>query len=139
MIARLRRWRHAHITIPRWLLGAIYLSYALIGLAIVVGGSPTLEFIIGKLGATIWAWLLVVVALGAMVGSGGEKLEALERWSSLGVASLLTTYVASAITAAQLDHTHAFIRWGGAIIAMFMFLLPAVRAGALLTRTGTKG
>lgn len=139
MRARFRRWRHSLIAVPRWVFTASYFGFILLGTVVSIVGSRVFDFTTWEDYQNLWGLLVSVAALVAMVGSFGQplsRLEKVERFGASGLMSLFTAYLGGAIIQAVQHGGPGGFTLAGAVIAVFLFLLPTVRALDLLRTAG---
>lgn len=136
-ITTIARWGRDPIVVPRWMLTVKYVGFVVLGAVSARAGAPSLERTTWDGYVAGWSMLLVAASLAAAIGSTRHKWEALEKWSGLCVASLMTAYAASAVYLALTDGPEAFLRWAFAVVLTMVTMLPWVRAVSLLRRTGS--
>lgn len=125
--------------IPRWMLTAKYIGFVVLGTAAAYAGIPTLNLTTWYGYTTWWGIALAIAAVVAGIGSVKDAWQVTEKWGAVGVSALMLAYLAGAITLVFGGNPAGFALRSGLVIILFMVtMLPALRAGHLLTRTGIR-
>jgi hypothetical protein len=122
----IRHWWATPILLPRWVLTVKYAIFA------VLGGSTAFTgvFDFSSAGLVRWFCLAVMLAaLTAVVASGSDRLEAIERWACAVVVVGMAGAIASAIVAAHGPVSIALV-----VILILLTLLATGRLVILLSR-----
>lgn len=129
-------WSKEPIHVPRWMLTAKYVSFAVLGALAVWSGIPTLQVVTFDAFTTGWAALLVLASILAAVFSFRREWEEGEKWASLVVSSLLATWGSAAVIRAIIEQDVG--RVAGAFAVVIIAMLPSARALGLLRRAGVR-
>jgi hypothetical protein len=131
---KLRHWGMGPaLIIPRWVLFVMYLGFAVFGAATTVTSIPTIELTAFDGYATFFSLALFLSATLAAVFSTRGEWETAEKWSAIGVASVLTAYVGGLVVLALGGDT---ARVGSAIAFAMLNGIPMVRVVHLIMRSG---
>lgn len=137
MLASMRAHLRQRIDLPRWVLTLIYSLTLPLAAAIIWATSPSLDEFFASIEwmTPVWAAALGLTGAVTAIGSLREEWEALERWSSLGLACLLVFYAFSPLwLVIQGDADRAVY----SMTAFMIMVMPWWRTIGLLRRTGLK-
>lgn len=117
------------ITIPRWLLTALYLGFVLLGSVVVWASAPAVEIVTGSdLAVFVWAIVLTVASLASSITSLREKWE---RWEKYGVSVVAGLFLVYAFAPVVLVFQGNAGRASLSVVALLLALFPVVRAYGL--------
>lgn len=131
MFKRIEKWRKDPLVIPRSLLSAEYIGFAVLGLLVLLGGLPTLDLLTFTGYTPLWSILLIGSSMWGGYFSLSEAGETRERSGALLVWALLSTWAVAAVVRtvfieADID------RLSGAWAVFLISMLPGSRAFGLL-------
>lgn len=117
------------ITIPRWLLTALYLGFVLLGSVVMWASAPSIELVASSdFAVTVWAAVLALVGLVAAVTSLRIRWERWEKYAASAVAGLFLVYAfAPTALVLQGDADRASL----SVVALLLSAVPSVRAFGL--------
>lgn len=130
------QWSNAPIIVPRWMLTVKYAILVLLGVAISIATSPSLEAALGDWLTPFWGYGISLSAIVAAIGSANFAWEALERWASSALAILLLVYAFSPVWIILTEGDHDRLAYS--VTALALSVIPTARAIYLLRRTGLK-
>lgn len=136
MFTKFKQWHKDPLVIPRSLLTAKYVGFAILGFLVLLGGLPTLDLLTFEGYTSIWAGFLVMASLWGAYYSLSEAGEKREKSGALIVWALLSTWAVAAIARAVFFEPD-IDRLSGAWTVVLISMLPWARAFGLLKR-GTK-
>lgn len=134
MFSKIKQWHKDPLVIPRWLLTAKYIAFAVLGFLVLLGGLPTLDLLTFSGYTVVWSLTMMAASLWGAYYSLNEQGEPRERWGSLIVFALLFTWAVAAIVRAVVEGDLG--RISGSFSVMVISMLPGVRAFDLLRKTG---
>lgn len=126
------------LIVPWWVLTTIYIGFIVLGTAAIVFGSPTLDLTTPGGYTVFWGIAVTLSAVGAVVGSTSPHREALERWSSTVLVSVILSWTVSAFVLLFVGGSESWSRATFTIIVLMVTALPGVRVAYLLRRSGVK-
>jgi len=133
---KIKQWHKDPLVIPRSLLTAKYVGFAILGFLVLLGGLPTLDLLTFEGYTAVWAGFLTLASLWGSYYSFSEAGEKRERLGALAVWGLLATWAVLAIGRALFVEPD-LDRLSGAWTVVLISMLPGARAFGLLKR-GTK-
>lgn len=134
--SRIAVWAWGPVVVLRVALVAVYLGYVYASVIAFIAGVPVFRLTAPDGYTSIWAALLGVSAILSAIGSVTDRWQQLEKWASLGLASMMLAYVGAlnGIGFVEGDLNRQFV---GAI-AFIAFILPAVRFVYLAAQSGKR-
>ena len=136
MFRKIKQWHKAPLVIPRFLLTAKYIGFALLGILVLLGGLPTLDILTFHGYTSMWGFLLTVASLWGAYFSLSEEGEPREKTGAYGVFVLLFTWALAALFRALFFEPDIH-RLAGAGAVLLISMFPGVRAFGLM-RAATK-
>ena len=134
--SRLAVWAWGPVVVLRVALVAVYLGYVYASVIAFLAGVPVFRLTAPDGYTAIWAVLLGLAAILSAIGSITDRWQQLEKWASLGLASMMLAYVGglNGVGFVEGDLDRQFV---GAI-AFIAFILPAVRFVYLAAQSGKR-
>lgn len=133
MFQKFKKWHKDPLVVPRSLLIAKYVAFAILGILVFLGGLPTIDLLTFHGYTSLWALALFGAATWGAVYSVSETGEKREKAGAVGVFALVFTWAILAMGRAllgpdgiELDRIAG--AWAVAIVSMF----PGARAFGLL-------
>lgn len=136
MFSKFKQWHKDPLVIPRSLLTAKYVGFAILGFLVLLGGLPTLDLLTFDGYTSVWAAFLLLSSLWGAYFSLEEAGEKREKSGAIIVWALLTTWAIAAIARALFFEPDVD-RLSGAWTVALISMLPGARAFGLMKR-GTK-
>lgn len=133
MFRKIKQWHKDPLVIPRSLLTAKYIGFAILGVLVLLGGLPTLDLLTFEGYTALWAILLTGASLWGAFYSLNEKGEKREKLGAVTVWALLATWAIAAIARAVFVEAD-IDRLSGAWPVVLISMLPGARAFGLLKR-----
>lgn len=133
MFRKIKQWHKDPLVIPRSLLTAKYVGFAILGFLVLLGGLPTLDLLTFAGYTAVWAALLVLASLWGAYYSLSEAGEKQEKKGAVAVWALLATWAIAAIARAVFFEPDVD-RLSGAWSVVLISMLPGARAFGLLKR-----
>lgn len=127
---KIRKWHKDPLVIPRSVLTAKYLGFAILGVLGVIGGMPTLDLLTFQGYTVVWSGLLVLSALWGVIYSFEESGEKREKYAAVIVTGLILTWSIAAIYRAIVEGEMG--RVSGAFSIFLLCMFPGARALGLL-------
>jgi len=129
-------WAWSPVIVLRVALVGVYISYIYASVIAFIAGVPVFRLTAPEGYTAVWAVFLGVSATLSAIGSISDRWQQLEKWSSLGLASMMGAYVGglNGVGFVEGDLDRQFI---GAI-AFIAFILPAVRFVYLAAQSGKR-
>lgn len=124
------------LVVPWWFLTTIYVGFAILGVASIAFGSPTLDLTTPHGYVLFWGIWVTLSGLAAAWGSLSPHRETLERWSATALAAVLLIWSVFAFVLLFVPGSTGRAQF--TIIVFMIAALPAVRAAYLLRRSGVK-
>jgi hypothetical protein len=131
MFRKIKQWHKDPLVIPRSLLTAKYVGFAILGVLVLLGGLPTLDLLTFEGYTFLWATLLTGASLWGAYYSISETGEKREKWGAVLVFALLATWAIAAIIRAVFVEPD-LERLSGAWSVVLISMLPGARAFGLL-------
>lgn len=131
MFRKIKQWHKDPLVIPRSLLTAKYVGFAILGFLVLLGGLPTLDLLTFEGYTFLWASLLTGASLWGAYYSISETGEKREKWGAVLVFALLATWAIAAIIRAVFVEPD-LERLSGAWSVVLISMLPGARAFGLL-------
>lgn len=131
MFRKIKQWHKDPLVIPRSLLTAKYVGFAILGVIVLLGGLPTLDLLTFDGYTAIWAGFLTLSSLWGAYYSLAETGEKREKWGAVVVFALLATWALAAIARAVFVEPD-IDRLSGAWSVVLISMLPGARALGLL-------
>lgn len=131
MFRKIKQWHKDPLVIPRSLLTAKYVGFAILGVIVLLGGLPTLDLLTFDGYTALWALLLTGASVWGAVYSVSEKGEKREKTGALVVWALLATWALAAMARALFVEPD-IDRLSGAWSIVLISMLPGARAFGLL-------
>lgn len=136
MFRKIKQWHKDPLVVPRWLLTAKYIGFAVLGFLVLLGGLPTLDLLTFEGYTAVWAGALLLSSLWGAYYSLSEAGEKREKNGAIVVWAMLTTWAIAAMARA-LFFEPDIERLSGAWSVVLISMLPGARAFGLMKR-GTK-
>lgn len=136
MFRKIKQWHKDPLVIPRSLLTAKYVGFAILGILVLLGGLPTLDLLTFDGYTAVWAGLLTLASMWGTFYSLSEAGEKREKLGAVAVWALLSTWAIAALARAIFVEPD-IDRLSGAWTVVLISMLPGARAFGLLKR-GTK-
>lgn len=137
MFRKIKQWHKDPLVIPRSLLTAKYIGFAVLGFLVLLGGLPTLDLLTFDGYTSVWAGLLLLSSLWGAYYSVHESGEKREKTGAVFVWALLSGWAIAAVSRAIFGDEEILERLAGAWSVVLISMLPGARAFGLL-RGGTK-
>ncbi len=134
MFRKIKQWHKDPLVIPRWLLTAKYLSFAVLGFLGFLGGLPTLDLLTFEGYTALWSVVLMLASIWGAYYSLSEAGEQREKWGAVVVFAMLFTWAFAAMIRAVVEGDVG--RISGSYSVLVISMLPGVRAWDLLRKTG---
>lgn len=131
MFRKIKQWHKDPLVIPRSLLTAKYIGFAVLGILVLLGGLPTLDLLTFEGYTALWGILLTGASLWGAYFSLSEEGEQREKTGAYGVFVLLFTWAIAALFRA-LFFEPDIDRLSGAWSVLLISMLPGVRAFGLM-------
>lgn len=131
MFRKIKQWHKDPLVIPRSLLTAKYVGFAILGVIVLLGGLPTLDLLTFEGYTALWAILLTGASLWGAYFSLSEAGEKKEKSGALVVWALLATWAIAAMARALFIEPD-IDRLSGAWSVVLISMLPGARAFGLL-------
>lgn len=131
MFRKIKQWHKDPLVIPRSLLTAKYVGFAILGLIVLLGGLPTLDLLTFEGYTALWAILLMGASAWGAFYSVHESGEKREKSGALVVWALLATWAIAAMARALFIEPD-IDRLSGAWSVVLISMLPGARAFGLL-------
>lgn len=131
MFRKIKQWHKDPLVIPRSLLTAKYVGFAILGVLVLLGGLPTLDLLTFEGYTFLWATLLTGASLWGAYYSVHETGEKQEKKGALVVWALLSTWAIAALARALFVEPD-IDRLSGAWSVVLISMLPGARAFGLL-------
>lgn len=131
MFHKIKQWHKDPLVIPRSLLTAKYVGFAILGFLVLLGGLPTLDHFTFEGYTDVWAGAMLLSSLWGAYYSLSEAGERREKRGAYGVFILLFTWAIAALLRAlffEPDIDRLSEAWSVLLISM----LPGVRAFGLM-------
>lgn len=136
MFRKIKQWHKDPLVIPRSLLTAKYIGFAILGFLVLLGGLPTLDLLTFEGYTAVWAGFLILASLWGAYYSLAETGEKKEKNGAIVVWAMLTTWAIAALARALFFEPDVD-RLSGAWAVVLISMLPGARAFGLMKR-GTK-
>lgn len=129
-------WAWSPVIVLRVALVGVYIGYIYASVIAFIAGVPVFRLTAPEGYTSIWAVFLGASSILAAIGSVTDRWQQLEKWASLGLASMMGAYVGglNGVGFVEGDLDRQFI---GAI-AFIAFILPAVRFVYLAAQSGKR-
>lgn len=129
-------WAWSPVVVLRVALVAVYLGYVHASVIAFIAGVPVFRLTAPEGYTSVWALLLGTSAILSAIGSITDRWQQMEKWASLGLASMMGAYVGglNGVGFVEGDLDRQFV---GAI-AFIAFILPAVRFVYLAAQSGKR-
>lgn len=131
MFHKIKQWHKDPLVIPRSLLTAEYVGFAILGFLVLLGGLPTLDLLTFEGYTAVWAGAMLLSSLRGAYYSLSEAGEKREKLGAYGVFILLFTWAIAALLRA-LFFEPDIDRLSGAWSILLISMLPGVRAFGLM-------
>lgn len=131
MFRKIKQWHKDPLVIPRSLLTAKYVGFAILGVIVLLGGLPTLDLLTFEGYTALWGILLTLASLWGAYFSLSETGEKQEKKGALVVWALLATWAIAAMARALFIEPD-IDRLSGAWSVVLISMLPGARAFGLL-------
>lgn len=131
MFRKIKQWHKDPLVIPRSLLTAKYIGFAVLGVIVLLGGLPTLDLLTFEGYTALWGILLTGASLWGSYYSLAETGEKQEKKGALVVWALLSTWAIAAMARALFIEPD-IERLSGAWSVVLISMLPGARAFGLL-------
>ena len=131
MFHKIKQWHKDPLVIPRSLLTAEYVGFAILGVLVLLGGLPTLDLLTFDGYTFLWVTLLTGASLWGAYYSVHETGEKREKLGDYGGFILLFTWAIAALFRA-LFFEPDIDRLSGAWSVLLISMLPGVRAFGLM-------
>jgi phosphatidylserine synthase len=139
MRSRIVSWADKHLLVPRWILTFVYVQFAVLGLALAIGGSPAIDFTTPRGFLTPWAAALTLGAVLAAVGSRRPTRLVLELIGSTVLCGCLLVYAYAAWNTALTDpEPFTVLRVAGPFAITILTDLPLIQLAYLVTQVGRR-
>lgn len=136
MFRKIKEWHKDPLVVPRWLLTAKYIGFAVLGFLVLLGGLPTLDLLTFDGYTAVWSGVLMLASLWGAYYSLSEEGEKREKNGAIVVWAMLTTWAIAALARALFFEPDVD-RLSGAWAVVLISMLPGARAFGLMKR-GTK-
>lgn len=131
MFRKIKQWHKDPLVVPRSLLTAKYIGFAVLGLLVLLGGLPTLDLLTFEGYTSVWAGFLILSSLWGAYYSLHEEGEKREKNGAIVVWAMLTTWAIAALGRA-LFFEPDIDRLSGAWAVVLISMLPGARAFGLM-------
>lgn len=131
MFHKIKQWHKDPLVIPRSLLTAEYVGFAILGFLVLLGGLPTLDLFTFEGYTAVWAGAMLLSSLWGAYYSLSEAGEKREKLGAYGGFILLFTWAIAALLRA-LFFEPDIDRLSGAWSVLLISMLPGVRAFGLM-------
>lgn len=131
MFHKIKQWHKDPLVIPRSLLTAEYVGFAILGFLVLLGGLPTLDLFTFEGYTAVWAGATLLSSLWGAYYSLSEAGEKREKLGAYGLFILLFTWAIAALLRA-LFFEPDIDRLSGAWSVLLISMLPGVRAFGLM-------
>lgn len=131
MFRKIKQWHKDPLVVPRWLLTAKYIGFAVLGFLVLLGGLPTLDLLTFEGYTAIWSGVLLLASLWGAYYSLSEEGEKREKPGAYAVFILMATWAIAAIVRAIFVEPD-LERLAGAWSVLLISMLPGVRAFGLM-------
>lgn len=131
MFHKIKQWHKDPLVIPRSLLTAKYVGFAILGFLVLLGGLPTLDLFTFEGYTAVWAGAMLLSSLWGAYYSLSEAGEKREKLGAYGEFILLFTWAIAALLRA-LFFEPDIDRLSGAWSVLLISMLPGVRAFGLM-------
>lgn len=136
MFRKIKEWHKDPLVVPRSLLTAKYIGFAILGFLVLLGGLPTLDLLTFEGYTAVWSGILILASLWGAYYSLEEAGEKREKNGAIVVWAMLTTWAIAALARAVFFEPDVD-RLSGAWAVVLISMLPGARAFGLMKR-GTK-
>lgn len=131
MFHKIKQWHKDPLVIPRSLLTAEYVGFAILGFLVLLGGLPTLDLLTFEGYTAVWAGAMLLSSLWGAYYSLSEAGEKWEKRGAYGLFILLFTWAIAELFRA-LFFEPDIDRLSGAWSVLLISMLPGVRAFGLM-------
>ncbi len=134
--SKLAIWAWSPTIVLRLSLVTTYMLYVYASVIAFLVGVPILALTTPAGYTSIWAILLGFAAVASAVGSINDRWQQVEKWATLGLSSLLLTYIVPLNIQGFIEHD--LTRQFGGVIALIAGLLPITRFVYLAAQSGKR-
>lgn len=133
MFRKIKQWHKDPLVIPRSLLTAKYVGFAILGFLVMLWGVPSLDLLTFDGYTALWGFLLMISSTWGAFYSLGEKGEKSEKMGAVVTWALLATWAIAALTRAIFVEPN-LEALAGAWSIVLISMLPGARAFGLLKK-----
>lgn len=131
MFRKIKQWHKDPLVIPRSLLTAKYVGFAILGVLVLLGGLPTLDLLTFEGYTAVWSGFLILASLWGAYYSLSEEGEKREKNGAIVVWAMLTTWAIAALLRALFFEPDVD-RLSGAWAVVLISMLPGARAFGIM-------
>lgn len=132
MFQKFKKWHKDPLIVPRSLLTAKYVAFAILGILVFLGGIPTIDLLTFHGYTSLWALALFGAATWGAVYSVAETGEKREKLGAVAVFALVFTWALLALGRAIFGDDAGLERIAGAWAVVIVSMFPGARAFGLL-------